>query len=203
MNTSDLKQLKIAWLAAEEAGDNRAQLSLLRDHPEALAELADFIAAYRATNFLEQEVASNSELALLPLTQRAGLRALERVFGQTSTALNVASLRELRARRNLSLVQAAKGLRLGVDVWKKFEEGAIDLLSLTDRQLAKLADFFQVSADQFGSLLGNSRPALALNRRQTGEAARAQQGPKKQSFAEALEKSGMSDEQKREWLEEM
>ena len=34
MNTSELQQLKMAWLAAEEAGDKQAQVALLRDHPD-------------------------------------------------------------------------------------------------------------------------------------------------------------------------
>ena len=33
MNNDELQQLKMAWLAAEEAGDKDRQLALLRDHP--------------------------------------------------------------------------------------------------------------------------------------------------------------------------
>ncbi|HLZ81508.1 MAG TPA: hypothetical protein VKP04_07745, partial [Ktedonobacteraceae bacterium] len=112
------------------------------------------------------------------------------------------SLQELRAQRGLSMVNAARSLRLSVDVWKKFESGAIELLSLSETQLAHLASFFQVTGEQFGAMLNNSQPALTLNRRQTSNAARSeQQSPKKQSFAEAIEKSAMSKEQKRYWLE--
>jgi len=51
-------------------------------------------------------------------------------------------------------------------------------------------------------MLNNSQPALTLNRRQTGNAARSeQQSPQKQTFAEAIEKSTMSKEEKRSWLE--
>ncbi|HET9921450.1 MAG TPA: hypothetical protein VFQ30_16525, partial [Ktedonobacteraceae bacterium] len=65
------------------------------------------------------------------------------------------------------------------------------------------ASFFQVGAEQFSTLLNNSQPALTLNRRQTGDAARKQQQsqPKKQTFAEALEKSSMTKQEKRSWLE--
>ncbi len=31
----ELQQLKMAWLAAREAGDTQTQVALLRDHPEA------------------------------------------------------------------------------------------------------------------------------------------------------------------------
>ncbi|MDQ2905386.1 MAG: helix-turn-helix transcriptional regulator [Ktedonobacteraceae bacterium] len=207
MNTSKLQQVKIAWLAAEERGDKQGQFALLRDHPDIQSALVDFIAAYRATDVTQQDVALAQDIPLLPLTQRACQTAFGRVFGKEQVAITVtvaaSTLRELRALRSLSLVQAAKGLQLGVDVWKKFEDGAIDLLSLSQRQLERFAGFFQVSADQFGSLLDNSQPALVLNRRQTGEAARSgQQSAKKQSFDEAIQKSAMPADQKQVWLEQ-
>ena len=196
MNTSELQQLKMAWIAAKEAGDTDTQVSLLRDHPEVQAALIEFIAAYAAT---EVSGADLQGAALLPLTGRASQTALERVFGKQVVAAN---LQELRAQRGFTLVSAARGLRLSVDVWKKFEAGAIELVSLSERQLERLARFFHVTAEQFGTMLNNSQPALTLNRRQTGQAARSdQQSPKKQSFAEAIEKSTMSKEEKRSWLE--
>jgi transcriptional regulator with XRE-family HTH domain len=196
MNTTDIKQLKMAWIAAKEIGDTQTQITLLRDHPEARVALIDFIAAYHATTIDETAAL---ETALLPLTQRAAQTALERVFDEQTVASN---LQELRAQRGLSMVNAARGLRLSVDIWKKFESGAIELLSMSESQLALLASFFQVTAKQFGDMLSNSQPALTLNRRQTSNAARSeQQSPKKQSFAEAIEKSAMSKEEKRYWLD--
>ena len=195
MNTSELQQLKMAWLAAKDSGDTQAQITLLRDHPEAQAALIDFIAAYHATAIEETDAL---ETAPLPLTQRAAQTALERVFDRQTAAT---SLQELRVQRGFSMVNAARGLRLSVDVWKKFESGAIELLSLSELQLARLASFFHVSVEQFGAMLNNSQPALTLNRRQTGTAARSkQQSPKKQSFAEAIEKSAMTGEEKHYWL---
>ena len=190
MNTSELQQLKMAWLAAEEAGDKQAQVALLHDHPVAQDALIDFIAAYHVTAPVE-------ETSVLPLTQRAYVTALERVFGD---ALVAANLRELRTKRGLSLVQAARGLRLGVDVWKKFEDGVIELVSLSERQLERLAQFFEVSGEQFGKMLNSSQGAMTMNRRQTAQAARSEQAPKKQSLTEAIEKSTMSKEEQREWL---
>jgi transcriptional regulator with XRE-family HTH domain len=192
MNTSELQQLKMVWLAAEEAGDKQAQAALLRDHPDAQDALIDFIAAYHVSGPIEEET------TLLPLTRRAYATALERVFGHELVAAN---LRELRAKRGLSLVQAARGLRLGVDVWKKFEDGVIELVSLSERQLERLAQFFEVSGEQFGRMLNSSQTAMTVNRRQTAQAARSsEQGSKKQSFAEAIEKSTMPKEEKKEWL---
>lgn len=199
MQTNTLQQLKRAWLDARTAGDKRAQFALLRDHPEAQEELLDFIAAYSAT---ELPVPVTASTDLLPLTQRAYQSALERVFGQPQTVAAI-SMPELRAARGLSLVSAARGLRLGVDVWKKFESGAIELASLSERQLQRLASFFQVSVDQFGTMLNHTQPTLALNRRQTEQAARSeQQAPTKQSFSEAVQKSAMTKEDKRLWLGE-
>ncbi len=193
MDNNELRQIKMAWLDAEEAGDKQAQIVLLRDHPEAQDALIDFIAAYRIA---EPGVADTQQADLLPLTQRAYASALERVFSSA-----VANLRDLRTEKRLSLVEAARGLHLGVDVWKKFEDGTIELLSLSERQLARLAHFFQVSAEQFSNLLNTSQPAFTLDRRQTAQAARSSQiSQKRQSFAEAIEKSTMSKEEKQEWL---
>jgi transcriptional regulator with XRE-family HTH domain len=196
MNTPELQRLKMAWIAAKEAGDSQAQLSLLRDHPGEQAALIDFIAAYHASGGATPE---EQDAALLPLTRRACMTALERVF---NTQAAFASLGELRKVRSMSKMDVARGLRLSVDVWNKFESGAIELVSLSQRQLERLAQFFQISADQFGGLLSTSQPALTLNRRQTRDGARSeQQGPRKQSFAEAIARSSMSKEDKQFWLE--
>lgn len=198
MNTHELQQLKMAWIAAKEAGDTHAQALILHDHPDAQAALADFIAAYAFTNLNDTDT---SEQTLLPLTQRAMQTALTRIF-ENENQMTATTLQELRTQRGLSMVNAARGLRLSVDVWKKFESGAIELVSLSEKQLARLADFFQLSSEQFGRLLHNSQPAFTLNRRQTGQAARQeQQSPKKQTFAEAIAKSTMTKEEKHFWLD--
>ncbi|HEU0002501.1 MAG TPA: helix-turn-helix transcriptional regulator [Ktedonobacteraceae bacterium] len=192
MNTKDLQQLKMAWLAAEDSGDRAAQIALLRDYPDAQDELTGFIAAYHIV-----ETAPSESEALLPLTERAAQTAMQRVFGSPIAS---ADLRSLRARQGLSLTQAARGLRLGADVWKKFEDGIIDVYSLSERQLGRLAQFFHIGAEEFGKLLLNSQPVPTLNRRQTAQAARdSQQAARKQSFAEAIEKSSMAKAEKKEW----
>ena len=75
MKTTELQQLKMAWIVARENGDTETQISLLRDNPEAQAALIDFIAAYHATTV---DVVDAKESGLLPLTQRASRVALER-----------------------------------------------------------------------------------------------------------------------------
>ncbi len=203
MNNHELQAIKMAWLAAEEAGDTRAKLALLRDHPELQDTLIDFIAAYHVTS------PAGAEPEILPLTRRATQSALARVFAPqqvaavapATVALPAASLRELRSLRGLALAETARGLRLGIDVWKKFEDGLIELSSLGERQLARLAAFFQVSSEQFGAMLNQSQPAFTLNRRQTASAAK-QTRQTRQSFAEALEKSTMASADKQAWLDE-
>jgi transcriptional regulator with XRE-family HTH domain len=196
MNINELQQIKLAWLAAEEAGDTRIKLSLLRDHPEMQDALIDFAAAYHIT------APAGAEPDILPLSRRAIQSALARTFAPRAETLAAGSLRELRSLRGLSLVETARGLSLGIDVWKKFENGLIELTSLGERQLARLATFFSVTSEQFGTLLNASSPAFTLNRRQTAEAARQeQQNSIRQSFAEALEKSTMSAEDRQTWLE--
>jgi transcriptional regulator with XRE-family HTH domain len=193
MNKQTLQQLKMAWLAAREAGDTQTQVTLLTANPSARADLIDFIAAYHASGAeLEQQE------PMLELTSRAYKSALDRVFAKDLAFANLAALRKSR---KLSKVEVAQGLRLGVDVWNKMESGAIELLSLSQRQLERLANFFQVGVDQFSTLLGDSQPALTLNRRQTKQAASQEQQPQKQSFAEALERSTMSSEDRQFWLD--
>jgi transcriptional regulator with XRE-family HTH domain len=196
MNTPEVQRLKMAWLAAKEAGDTPTQFSLLRDHPGEQAALIDFIAAYHATVGIQLEEEQDK---LSTLTQQGCQRALERVF---EPQLVAASLVELRKSRNMSKVDVAQGLHLSVDVWNKFEAGAIEMVSLGQRQLERLAHFFQVSVEQFGNLLNSSQAAVSINRRQTRDASRSQrQGPQKQSFTEAIERSTMSKEDKNFWLE--
>jgi transcriptional regulator with XRE-family HTH domain len=197
MNTSEIQRLKMAWLAAKEAGDVETQLSLLRDHPGEQAALIDFIAAYHAS---AGDALEPQESVLLPLTQRAFQTALDRVFAPQPAFAN---LGELRKSRRLSKVDVASGLRLSVDVWNKFESGAIEMASLSRRQLERLAGFFQVGAEQFAAMLNQSQPAFTLNRRQTREASlHEQQGPQRQSFGEAIARSTMPEEDQRFWLEE-
>ncbi|HEY1352643.1 MAG TPA: hypothetical protein VGF67_23740 [Ktedonobacteraceae bacterium] len=197
MNGKQLQQIKMAWLAAEEAGDTQVKLALLRDYPDLQDILVDFVAAYHITS------PAGAEPEVLPLSLRAVHSALKRVFETQPVAASASNLRELRSERGLSLVETARGLSLGIDVWKKFEDGLIELTSLGERQLGRLAAFFQISGEQFGMLLNGSQPAFTLNRRQTAEAARReQQSFARQSFAQALEKSTMASEDRQLWLEE-
>jgi len=195
MNTPEMQRLKMAWLAAVEAGDTQGQQRLLREHPTEQEALIDFIAGYHAT--VGTDLAE--EATPLPLTQRAFQRALERTFTPQPA---YATLTELRKQRSLTKVDAARGLRMSVDVWNKFEQGAIELVSLSQTQLDRLARFFQIGIDQFASLLENSESSVSFNRRQKLDAARSeQQGPQPQSFSEAIARSTMSKEDKQFWLE--
>jgi transcriptional regulator with XRE-family HTH domain len=199
MNTPELQQLKMAWLRAREKGDTQEQLRLLRSHPEQQDELMTFIAAYHATGG-DNTTATALEAEVLPLTQRAMQSALNRIF-TTEIQVSFATLTQLRKSRQLSKVEVAKGLRLGIDVWNKLENGAIELVSLSQRQLERLSDYFQVSVDQFGSLLAGSQQVVSFNRRQTRQAAQQEQSLQKQSFSEALVRSTMSEEDKRFWTD--
>ncbi|GAC1354113.1 MAG: hypothetical protein NVS4B11_28800 [Ktedonobacteraceae bacterium] len=191
MSTSELQSLKMAWLAAKEADDTQAQIHLLRDYPTQQAELITFIAAYHATNGQDEEQP-------LALTQRAMQTALERVF--VAPQVVPATLVELRQQSKLTKAAVAKALRLSIDVWQLFEDGTIELVSLSQRQLDRLAQFFQVSGEQFGTMLSNSQPSLGMNRRQSK--AGAQREAKKQSFKQAVVRSNMAKEDKKFWSEQ-
>ena len=196
MNTFDLQRLKMAWLAAKEAGDTTTQVQLLRDHPDQQDALIDFIAAYHAMGGSE---VINETTPLLTSTQQALQTALDRVF---VTENHFANLSELRQSQHLKKVDVARSLRLSLDVWNKFENGAIEFASLSKRQIERLAQFFHVSIEQFATLLNNSQPSTTLNYRQTSEAAKKQQGPQKQTFTDAIVRSTMSTQNKAFWLEE-
>jgi len=199
MNTPELQSLKMAWMAAKEAGDTTTQVQLLRDHPDEQDALIDFIAAYHAMGNGET---IDETAPLLPATQKALQTALMRVFGtETEPQVAFATLSELRQSQHLKKADVARGLRLSLDVWNKFENGAIELASLSKRQVERLAQFFHVSIDQFGTLLNGSQPAMTLNFRQTSEAAKKQQGPQKQTFANAIARSTMSAQDKAFWQE--
>ena len=65
MNSLELQQLKMAWIAAREAGNTQTQVQLLHDYPEAQEALSDFIVAYAATSRADtEEIAATT--ALLP-----------------------------------------------------------------------------------------------------------------------------------------
>ncbi len=189
-NSSKLQALKMAWLTAKEAGNTQEQLRLLRDNPTEQNELITFIAAYTATEGRDEEQP-------LMLTKRAMQTALERVF--VGPQMVPATLVELRQQRNLTKSAVAKALRLSMDVWQLFEDGTIELVSLSQKQLDRFAQFFQISDEQFGSLLTNSQPSLGMNRRQTK--AGAQQEAQKMSLKQAIARSTMSKEDKKFWNE--
>ncbi len=199
MNTSELQHLKMAWLAAKDAGDITTQVRLLRDHPDEQDALIDFIAAYHAMGGGE---AVDETAPLLTNTEQALQKALNRVFAtETQPQVSFATLSELRQSQHLKKADVARGLRLSLDVWNKFENGAIELASLSKRQVGHLAQFFRISIEQFGTLLNSSQPATTLNFRQTREAAEKQPGPQKQTFADAIARSTMSAQDKAFWLE--
>jgi len=199
----------MAWLAAKESGDTEAQVALIRNlsnRPDEQAALVDFIATYYVASNYEDE-------PLLTLTQRANATTLERVLGTVAPSVSpvnvpapIATLGELRKARNLTKQAAARGLRLSTDVWEQFERGAIELASLSQRQLERLSQFFQVSTEQFGSLLTDSSPTFVLNRRQTRQGVQkasqeeASSELKKQSFKRIISRSTMSEEDKQFWL---
>src|SRR5260370_41528416 len=121
MNNDELQQLKVAWLAAEEAGDKERQLALLRDHPDAQESLIDFIAAYRITESREENA---QQIEILPLTQRAFASTLERVF---SPSVARGGLRQLREQTGQSLGETGRGFKPRIDWWKKIGERGIEV----------------------------------------------------------------------------
>lgn len=102
----------------------------------------------------------------------------------------------LRVERGWSKVEAAKALRLGVDVWDKFERGVILPDSLTRGQVDRLAGCFAISAPLFLTLLKQSRPQPPSVCWRRGVPPGA---PAVQSFALALVRSAMRHQEKHVW----
>ncbi len=210
MTKEELQQLKMAWLAARDAGDTQQQLSIFKHYPDHQGELIDFIAAYHASGAMQgaqADVAGATEIeeqspALELLTQRALQRAMQQVFTPQMAVKTIAELRKATHQHKLAIAQ---GLRLSMGMWEKIERGTIQLSSLSQRQLERLADFFQISAEQFATLLGNSYPVDPVYRRQTREASRTMQHrtdkTSAENFADAIQHSDMPEEDKRFWLE--
>ena len=111
MSTFDLQHLKMAWIAAKEAGDTMTQMQILRDHPDQQDALIDFIAAYHAMGGNE---VIDETTPLLTGTQQALQTALNRVFeAETQPPLAFGTLSELRQSQHLKKADVAKSLRLG------------------------------------------------------------------------------------------
>lgn len=207
MTKEELQQLKMALLAARDAGDTQQQLSIFKNYPDHQGELIDFIAAYHASGAAQADVAGATEIeepspALELLTQRALQRAMQQVFTPQMAVKTIAELRKATHQHKPAIAQ---GLRLSMSMWEKIERGTIQLSSLSQRQLGRLADFFQISAEQFATLLSNSYSVDPVYRRQTREAARNMRHKtdrtSAENFADAVKHSDMSEEDKRFWLE--
>ena len=106
------------------------------------------------------------------------------------------NLTQLRLERGWSKVDAARALRLGTDVWDKFEQGVIQPDSLTRGQVAQLAGCFAVSATLFLTLLKQSHPQPPGVCQRWGATPGT---PAVQSIVLALERSTMPPQEKRFW----
>ena len=109
------------------------------------------------------------------------------------------NLTQLRLQRGWSKVQAARCLRLGTDVWQKFEQGLILSDSLSTSQAERLAAGLGVSTTQFLALLACSRPQPIMHCQHSRTRVSTSGPPVVQSFAQALDRSAMSAADKRLW----
>src|SRR5215472_13884629 len=153
----ELMQAKMALVAAREQNEAEAFTGIVGSYPSYLPELTEFNAALIATSSYDLEIPT-------PQTESIAVRALSRammtVFPvqatlSTSSAIRgaVATLRELRRSRGLSLPVLADRLGLGVDVVSSLEAGMVKVASIPDRLIRALGDALSTSLDQVTDLL--------------------------------------------------
>jgi len=134
------------------------------------------------------------------MAERATQRTLAAAFPVPAGAL---SLSAARRARGLSLAQAARSLRLGVDVLDKLEKGRILAATVPSRLLNELATLLALPLQQVRACLDRPTPAMAPALRRQRAASTGPTTAAPQTFADAVRRSpGMTDEERAEWLEE-
>jgi transcriptional regulator with XRE-family HTH domain len=194
-------QAKMALVAAWEQNEAEAFTNILGTYPSYLPELTEFNAALIATSSYDLEIPT-------PQTESIAVRALSRammtVFPvqttlSTSSAIRgaVATLRELRRSRGLSLPVLSDRLGLGVDVVSSLEAGMVKVASLPDRLIRALGDALTTSLDQITEVLDKQTTTEpAWQRSKGGEQLQI-------DFVELVRASpNMSPDQKALWLDD-
>src|SRR5215469_8932062 len=135
---NELMQAKMQLVLLREGNQRAALATVLRSNPASVPELCEFSAALIATSGYDREV-------LTPQTESIAARALARAMmtvfpiratlsGATGSIRGVvATLRELRRSRAVSLPELAGRLGLGVDVVSSLEAGNVRKASIPDR----------------------------------------------------------------------
>jgi transcriptional regulator with XRE-family HTH domain len=202
----ELMQAKMALVAAREQNEAEAFTSIVGTYPSYLPELTEFNAALIATSSYDLEIPT-------PQTESIAVRALSRAMMTvfpvqttlpTSSAIRgaVATLRELRRSRGLSLSVFADRLGLGVDVVSSLEAGMVKVASIPDRLIRALGDALSTSLDQITEVLDKQITAEPAWQRQKGSG----KGDREQleiDFVELVRASpNMSPDQKASWLDD-
>jgi transcriptional regulator with XRE-family HTH domain len=197
-----LMQAKMALVAARERKEPEAFTTILGMYPSYVPELTEFDAALFATDgyLLESPTAQTEKIAA-----RALARAMMTVFPAQTTlpapgAIRgvVATLRDLRRSRGVSLPSLAEKLGLGADVLSSLEAGMVRVASVPDRLIRALGDALSTSLDQITELLEmqvGTEPAL---NRSKGGTERLEK-----DFLDLVRASpNMSPDQKSLWLDD-
>ena len=202
----ELMQAKMALVAAREQNEAEAFTSIVGAYPSYLPELSEFNAALIATSSYDLEIPT-------PQTESIAVRALSRAMMtifpvQTTLPASstirgaVATLRELRRSRGLSLPVLADRLGLGLDVVSSLEAGMVKVASIPDRLIRALGDALSTSLDQITEVLDKQITAEPAWQRQKGSG----KGDREQleiDFVELVRGSpNMSPDQKASWLDD-
>jgi transcriptional regulator with XRE-family HTH domain len=204
----ELMQAKMALVAAREQNEAEAFTSIVGAYPSYLPELTEFNAALIATSSYDLEIPT-------PQTESIAVRALSRamltVFPVQTTlpasyAIRgaVATLRELRKSRGISLAALAERLGLGVDVVSSLEAGMVKVASIPDRLIRALGDALSTSLDQITEVLDKQiATEAALKRMRTEGSGKGDREQLERDFGELVRASpNMSPDQKALWLDD-
>jgi transcriptional regulator with XRE-family HTH domain len=203
----ELMQAKMALVAAQEQNEAEAFTNIVGTYPSYLPELTEFNAALIATSGYDLEIPT-------PQTESIAVRALSRamvtVFPvqttlSTSSAIRgaVATLRELRRSRGLSLPVLSDRLGLGVDVVSSLEAGMVKVASLPDRLIRALGDALSTSLDQITEVLDKQITTEPAWKRSTEGSGKGDREQLEIDFVELVRASpNMSPDQKALWLDD-
>jgi transcriptional regulator with XRE-family HTH domain len=204
----ELMQAKMALVAAREQNEAEAFTSIVGTYPSYLPELTEFNAALIATSSYDLEIPT-------PQTESIAVRALSRAMMTvfpvqatlpTSSAIReaVATLRELRGSRGLSLSALADRLGLGVDVVSSLEAGMVKVASIPDRLIRALGDALSTSLDQITEVLDKQiTTEPAWQRMRTEGSGKGDRERLEIDFEELVRTSpNMSPDQKALWLDD-
>ena len=197
-DTEALEAIRLRFIEEWEAGKHPTLESYLRRYPQYALEITDFVVPFVA---LEAAVARTPEP---PAGSAMAMRARERVAAYLTAAPDDApTLQALRKTRGWSPARLAQYLNLPTLMVNRLERGAV--LPDWPRKLEeRLGELFGYAADRMGALLRVPVTGGGLAAAHYSAHGSPEQTAKRpaRSFAQTLDETKATPEQRRAWLDE-